>query len=283
MLNLSRKYKPEFIVLFSSYSTILPVAGQSDYISANSFIDAMVVQKDSELPVKVINWSGWKECGMAYDNGGEMIRTPVTFLSNAEGVELFAKAMVLEERQVLIGKINCEVLEEVADDYSKVIRFPDYVTEKIKNGHGNVKNQREIYHVTITGKDAPLTETETKVSQAWAKVLGLKEIHYQDKFLEIGGDSLSATYLQKELNNSYPQAMDITDVFVYSSIKEMADFIDSKIQQERKEESMEQRHLNEDKGKSTTSFAKNAKGDLNELLQMLADGKIDVKEAGKYI
>ena len=46
---------------------------------------------------------------------------------------------------------------------------------------------------------------------------------------------------------------------------------------------MGQGHLNEDKGKYTTSFAKNAKGDLNELLQMLADGKIDVKEAGKYI
>ena len=284
MLNLGRRFKTDFIALFSSYSTILPVPGQSDYISANSFIDAMAAGNDFGLPVKVINWSGWKECGMAFDNGGEMVRTPVAFLSNAEGAQMFKEAMESDARQVLVGKINCDVLAEVAEDFDKVIRYPDYVTEKLKQGHGKAKIQREIYNVTVTGKDSPLTETETKVSQAWAKVLGLKEINYRDKFLEIGGDSLSATYLQKELDNSYPHVMDITDVFIYSSIKEMADYVDSKLRIEQNEEDTEQHSVYEEENKSEIGNVNfKSKGDLSEMLKMLEAGKMDVKEVAKYI
>lgn len=283
LIQWAKKLEPEFLVLFSSYSTVLPVAGQSDYIGANSFIDACTYYIDEKLPIKVMNWSGWRECGMAFDNGVDMVKTPVEFLTNTEGAELFAKAMEADERQILIGRFNYTELAETMDDYNQVIRFPDYVMTQLRSISNNEKTTKKVYDMIVKGKASPLTPTEKKVSQAWAKILGLQEVDYQDKFLEIGGDSLSATYLQKELNGQFPNTIDITDVFVYPSIQQMSEFIESKMKKEEKVNDNLNSDIERSKDKPVKRKNKPGTGNLNKLLEMLAAGEIDVREAGKLI
>ena len=50
-------------VLFSSISSILPPAGQVDYVAANAFLDAFALSRGG--PVTVINWGAWRDVGMA--------------------------------------------------------------------------------------------------------------------------------------------------------------------------------------------------------------------------
>ncbi|HEY1904169.1 MAG TPA: SDR family NAD(P)-dependent oxidoreductase [Terracidiphilus sp.] len=50
-------------VLFSSVSSIFPVAGQVDYAAANAFLDAFALSRKG--PVTVINWGAWRNVGMA--------------------------------------------------------------------------------------------------------------------------------------------------------------------------------------------------------------------------
>lgn len=65
--SLAKKYSSEFLILFSSASSILAPTGQIDYVAANSFMDAFanVNFKVNGLKTIAINWGQWQEVGMA--------------------------------------------------------------------------------------------------------------------------------------------------------------------------------------------------------------------------
>ncbi len=286
LVQYAKKTKPDFLVLFSSYSTVLAVAGQSDYIGANSFLDAYADDPDLHGILKVINWGGWSESGMAFANGVDMIKSPVRFLSDAEGSAAFLQAMEWDASRVLVGNLNYQELAGAYEDYSKVIHFDEDAVTLIRSSEQR-NRQTEQYAITVRGKDTPLTPTEERVSQAWAKTLGLREVHYQDRFLEIGGDSLSATYLQKEIEGSFPGTMDITDVFVYPTIESMSAFIDSKIIIEEPIQAptpaVEQESQVSVEKNEPQEGKENDAEQMRKLLEMLASGQIDVSQAGQLI
>jgi acyl carrier protein len=64
---LGKKYNSEFLILFSSASSILAPAGQVDYVAANSFLDAFANANFNANGLKTIaiNWGQWQEVGMA--------------------------------------------------------------------------------------------------------------------------------------------------------------------------------------------------------------------------
>lgn len=59
--------KPDFIMLFSSVSATIGLAGQIDYAAANAFLDAYAQSKaQSDGPyIVAVDWSQWQEVGMA--------------------------------------------------------------------------------------------------------------------------------------------------------------------------------------------------------------------------
>ncbi len=58
----------DFLLLFSSSSSVLGPAGQIDYVAANCFLDALAQsQKVQAGRVRAINWGVWKEIGRAVD------------------------------------------------------------------------------------------------------------------------------------------------------------------------------------------------------------------------
>ncbi len=275
----------DFLVLFSSYSTVLSVAGQADYIGANSFMDAYGSYDNPEGRIKVLNWSGWKECGMALANGVDMDRSPVRFLTNGEGKDAFLRAMSCNRSRVLIGEYQYKELARSLEDYERTLRFDEDTLAQIRKADARKSSENENYTITVRGKDTPLNPTEEKVSQAWAKTLGLREVHYQDRFLEIGGDSLSATYLQKEIDKHFPGTMDITDVFVYPTIEQMSDFIDSKlgIDLAEEEEAVSSLPVQDIPPEPAAEEKLSDADQMRRLLELLASGEIDVGQAGQLI
>ena len=57
----------DFMVLFSSTSSIIAPAGQVDYVAANAFLDAFACSKSSNEKTRVVsvNWGIWKDIGIA--------------------------------------------------------------------------------------------------------------------------------------------------------------------------------------------------------------------------
>ena len=87
-------------------------------------------------------------------------------------------------------------------------------------------------HSVSVKLEKPVNKTEQLILDIYKKVLNMDEISTTDDFFEIGGDSLLAMKLQVEFvaNN-----LDITysDIFKYSSVKELSNFINSSNEEEK--------------------------------------------------
>ncbi len=65
--------KPDFIMLFSSISAFAGLPGQVDYAAANAFLDAYAQSRQGMEGTRVlaVDWSPWREVGMAANLGGQ--------------------------------------------------------------------------------------------------------------------------------------------------------------------------------------------------------------------
>ncbi|MBR9805257.1 SDR family NAD(P)-dependent oxidoreductase, partial [bacterium] len=64
----------DFMVLFSSTSTVIAPVGQIDYVAANAFLNAYAQKRNAEQPgyTLAVNWGIWNEVGMAADTAVKM-------------------------------------------------------------------------------------------------------------------------------------------------------------------------------------------------------------------
>ncbi|NVJ12702.1 type I polyketide synthase [Myxococcus sp. AM010] len=63
---LSQGMALDFFVCFSSAASLIGSPGQSNYVAANAFLDALVHLRRAEgLPALTLNWGSWAETGMA--------------------------------------------------------------------------------------------------------------------------------------------------------------------------------------------------------------------------
>ncbi|HXA77157.1 MAG TPA: phosphopantetheine-binding protein [Candidatus Acidoferrales bacterium] len=53
------------------------------------------------------------------------------------------------------------------------------------------------------GRVAPRTPTEKSVAEIWSAALGIREIGIDDNFVELGGDSLSATLFLNRVSHDF--------------------------------------------------------------------------------
>gem|GEM_PF-2334488 len=75
---------------------------------------------------------------------------------------------------------------------------------------------------------APRSEVEERILKIWRDVLGIEQLSVTDNFFEMGGDSLLITEVLRRINQFQQPALKIVDVFSYSTILSLADFIASR-------------------------------------------------------
>ncbi|MGH7798550.1 MAG: non-ribosomal peptide synthetase, partial [Candidatus Binatia bacterium] len=72
---------------------------------------------------------------------------------------------------------------------------------------------------------APRTPVEEKLAVIWAEVLGLDRVGVRDSFLELGGDSLSATQIVARVSSEFKVRVALRLLFDAPTIAEMASVI----------------------------------------------------------
>jgi polyketide synthase PksN len=219
----------DFCVLYSSITALTGGEGQGDYAAANSFLDALAEHRDRFGGKLVsINWPGWKGVGMAADFGIREEDMPFTPLSADEAFERLERILAQGLAQALPSSPNGAVLAAVRGDLPFV--FSAELDRRIGGGQPALRPEvGEAISVQIRGKsEDDLTETESILCQVYAAVLGLTEIDVYTNFQDMGGNSIIATHLLRLIEESFPGLADISDVFSYPSIDEMATHIDEK-------------------------------------------------------
>ncbi|MGH3567669.1 MAG: amino acid adenylation domain-containing protein [Pseudonocardia sp.] len=74
--------------------------------------------------------------------------------------------------------------------------------------------------------EQPTTETETRLSEIWAEVLGQEQVGRNNDFFSIGGDSLTATIVAGLVEAEFAVSIPVADLFTFPTIAGAASQLD---------------------------------------------------------
>ncbi|MCP4152564.1 MAG: amino acid adenylation domain-containing protein [bacterium] len=125
-----------------------------------------------------------------------------------------------------------EYLAEMLPDYMIPTFF--IKLEKIPLTPNGKIDRKALSQYPITGNQsptqthtAPRNETETKMAEIWADVLGTprEEIGIDSEFFQIGGHSLKATIMAARIHKEFNIKLPLTEIFKNATIKTLAETI----------------------------------------------------------
>lgn len=260
---------PDFLLLFSSISTLMAAVGQGDYTAANAYLNAFAQARTKQgRRTLSINWAMWKETGMAIDYN---VQNDSYFreLYTVEALLAFDNIIHTKASNVVVGELKHEEMVEVMTND----RF-DYLSPKLQNMiavsvGSNIEAKEsdfikvaKVTEVQLKGKQS-FSTIEEKVAFIWSDLMGLESVSVHDNFYDIGGNSILATHLLRALDEAYPTLLDITDIFSYPTISLMSEYIESRL---------------------TGEICVETKDDsLDELLDRLSEGELSIEEANQLM
>ncbi|MGE5398815.1 MAG: amino acid adenylation domain-containing protein [Ignavibacteriales bacterium] len=221
-----KNIKPDFFIMASAITAIVPTSGQSDYTAANCFMDAYSFDlRKSGINAISLNLTAWKETGMAFDYGA--VEDGIfKSISTADGVAAFGKIIQKKLNSVIIGEPDLTYL-----DASEGLPF--YLDKKVhalKPQDMKTKTEPEKnMPVSLMGKEnGNYSEYEKAIGQIWGSVLGYTEINITDNYYDLGGDSIHAIKINSLLEKKIKQQVTIGDLFNHLTIAGLAEFLESK-------------------------------------------------------
>lgn len=250
----------DFFVLFSSIATLSCPMGQSDYVAANSFIQAFShYQNQKGRKSTCILWPAWEETGMAFELGA-LKGGSFKAIKTKTAIKEFEKVLSASSGEFIIGELqnptllSYKVVSKSDEDF-------DSLSEQVNKNIGMPKMNTEPpskNDLKVIGKDfSELTEVENNIAQIWGEELELDKIDIYEHFADMGADSITSTKALKRISDLYPKTISIADIFTYSSISLLAEQITKK--------------LNQNSGQSNEEKMK-------EILDKIENGEIETAE-----
>ena len=239
---LTREDALDFFILFSSTATLHGGYGQGDYTAANAYLDSFAAYRNKlGQRTQTINWTAWRETGMAFDHGVTM-DSIIKAISNQKAVEAFETIVNRDFKNVIVGEVDLNMLSQRMDHLNLNLNLSDVLLSRIKKNitskrgkTAEIRNQPvESEKVELTGgKVDGYTQVQKDLAQVWSAVLGVKTVSIYNNFYELGGDSILAIQLSKVLNEKYPGVLSVSDVFSYPTIDQLSDYIEKELNKEK--------------------------------------------------
>ncbi len=205
----------DFLVLFSSSSSILGGAGFVDYCGANAVLDAYAhyrSQRSNTFTVSV-NWDEWDEVGMAVKAGSKSTWQKITVHEGLTLLERIIASKSLAQVAVVpydfIGR-----LQEIEE-----FRISSVSGDSVATKETNQSNNRPDLYVPYTD---PQNELEEEIAEIWQEHLGVYPVGIHDDFFELGGHSLLATSLISILRKKFHKNVDLQSFFEQSTVAQLA-------------------------------------------------------------
>jgi len=209
----------DFFVLFSSAASLLGSAGQGSYAAANAYLDALAVYRRAQgLPALSVNWGAWESAGMA----GEAVRSRmaargVGAIEPAAGLRLLARLLRADLASARIGVVPV--------DWPVFIeQLPPHQAKRFEALQTQAAAPRQAFRERLFA--APEAERPALLrafaGDALAAVLGVRDgarISRQQRFFDLGMDSLMALELRQRLEAELGIQLPATLAFDYPSLE----------------------------------------------------------------
>jgi acyl transferase domain-containing protein len=226
--------KLDFFVMCSSLTAIRGGFGQSDYASANAYLDAVSRVGIGGCSRTIsINWSAWRDVGMAAEavlpadlawRRGERLKYGIP---PAEGSVAFMRALAYGMSQVQI----CPY------DFRREATIRGSVPNRSSNGspfHKRLQLQTEYTPASSV--------VEERIVEVWEEVFGIRPIGIHDNFYELGGHSLLATILAARLREIFSVRFGLAKVLEAGTIARLSEMLEEALVVEVEGMSEDQAH-----------------------------------------
>ncbi|HZN17327.1 MAG TPA: type I polyketide synthase [Micromonosporaceae bacterium] len=239
---LTRELPLDFFVLCSSAAALLGSAGQSSYVTANAFLDALAHHRRSlGLVATSVNWGPWADAGMAARMGGQQQQRLVAQgfqpLTAEQGTQALGR--LVEAGAVQVGVLPVDWPTHLSQfggavpplfarlDRAGPVRAPETATASQQDGaRSQLDSARERVEAAHPGERGQLLR-EYVQAQA-VKILGLPDpqaLSPQQPLRELGLDSLMAVELRNALGLFAGRTLPSTLAFDYPTVTKLADYL----------------------------------------------------------
>ncbi|WP_438426452.1 SDR family NAD(P)-dependent oxidoreductase [Aquimarina macrocephali] len=220
----SKNIDLDFLVLFSSISSITGNSGQADYATANSFMDQFAVYRNQLVEVKqrlgktiAVNWPLWQEGGMKIDQlKQEMLlqSTGMHPMSTETGVHAFHRSLELAHDQLLVAEGDLKQLNQVLFINN---------TSEIPSSHSITREKKESVVEIDKGNLEEKTQNYIKKQLSELFKLPSHKIDPLAPLEKYGIDSILAMNLTNQLEKTFG-SLPKTLFFEYQTIQELTDY-----------------------------------------------------------
>ncbi len=226
----------DFMLLCSSTTSVLGLVGQVDYCAANAYLDTFAHQYAAATGTFTvsINWSAWREVGMAVDTqnlrentGDQMLEAG---LSNADGIDAFRRILShAGDHQVAVTPFELKLLLEADRDEAD-----EATAEKPRETAASAGTASSASASTPTHHPRPnlqsvyvaaRTDAEKKICRLWQEMLGIEPVGVHDNFFDLGGHSLLAVRVMTRVNEALGTEIPVAKLYEGLTVSFLAGLI----------------------------------------------------------
>ena len=233
----------DFLVLFSSLTSILTPYGVAEYSGANAFLDAFgsFANREARFRTLTINWPGWKDVGQLANlkiaPGLEGLKQALLerAIRPEDGAEAFKRILRSDFSHVLVSPDDLNRLLEDSQapfDSTKLlaranVRTVTSAEPARMNGRGATNLHPVVSAAPHNQAGLPRTATERALDEIWRQVLGVDTSDIHASFFDLGGHSLLAIRLFTVIEERFRRRLPLTTLLERPTIAQLAALVDS--------------------------------------------------------
>jgi acyl transferase domain-containing protein len=222
--------RPDFSVLFSSVSGIIPAlgAGLSDYAIANAFMDAFVAYQHSQGHeyYQAIQWPNWKEVGMGDVAGPVYLQLGLTAHTTADGLAMLDRAMERSAEHVTLlpAVVRRDQFDAGLLMHARQELKPQNTTAPTVKAAAPVAQTSATVASTV---QFSVEDTKQKLKELLAEELRISQEKMDDNttFAEYGVDSILLTGLVRKVEEWLDLKLDPSLFLEYPTLKLISEYL----------------------------------------------------------
>lgn len=263
LANIVSKRKDVRLILTSSARVIKPGICNSTYCSGCEFnrnISAYLKNK-KDIESICISWSQWSNTGMNknLETSNMLLKQGFMLIEPVEGINSMFAAVAMANPDIIVGIDRNVFVKEHFDRFgeNKIIEIK--ISDNLKEEHENLaeiieseikrmdlkygyliqytdifedtqelvnKLDFDLYHDVLI---KPSNEVETRLLKCWSKVFNKDNIGVNDRFFELGGDSIKLFKLMSFIKEEFRVNIKSKELFKLQTIEKQAELINEKL------------------------------------------------------
>ncbi|HOY65271.1 MAG TPA: SDR family oxidoreductase [Candidatus Ozemobacteraceae bacterium] len=200
----------DFMLLYSSLSSVTGGPGQAGYTAANAYLDAVASSRPRTVS---IGWERWRGRGAA-----RRFEERVTARDLEGGIDTY-EGVELLERILADNGANPHLVISTFDLPGLLRRSRTAAVEALARNAGPTPD-------APSGFVPCVTDTQRRIAAIWSEALGNSRIGIDDEFTRLGGDSLLGIRIISRIKESFGVALPMRGLFEAPTVRQLAARID---------------------------------------------------------